>query len=135
ACSICSARSPPARWRSIARRSIASPPPTGRRWRARGRPGSEPLAALVYDAAMGTGPGGVYGRLGYTLLVPIGVFLLARISLPGVDPAVVGWVLAAASRPSFDATSPIGIFSVELNPIFSAALLVEVLALVIPRWR
>jgi len=82
----------------------------------------------------GLGPGGVYGRLAFTLAVPIAFFLLNGVSLPGVNGDLYDQLTAQANRPTYE-RSLVGIFALELNPLFSAALLVEVLALVIPRWR
>ena len=68
-------------------------------------------------------------RLALTLIVAAAAALvLARITLPGVDVSVI------SQFPSFDPTT-FGVFCMELNPFLSAALLVEALALVVPRWR
>jgi len=72
--------------------------------------------------------GGVWTRLAVTLLVAIGARLAARIPLPGLDLSRIG------QTDSFDATM-FGILAFQLNPFLTAALLIEVLALVIPRWR
>jgi hypothetical protein len=71
--------------------------------------------------------GGVAARIALTLLVAVGAPLLARIPLPGVD-------VTSLQLVSFD-RAIMGIFALELHPFLSAALLVEVLALVVPRWR
>jgi hypothetical protein len=74
----------------------------------------------------------VYGRLALTLAIPIGVLLLAQIPLPGVDIGAFEqlWGLAGESDRAL-----VGILALELNPVLSAALLVELFALAIPRWR
>jgi hypothetical protein len=82
----------------------------------------------AYDAVMPRKGGGVATRLALTLIVAAGAPLLARITLPWVD------VSGFRQLPSFDPTT-FGIFAIELNPLLSAALLVEVLALLVPRWR
>ena len=68
-----------------------------------------------------------------TLIVPIAVLLLARISVPGVDSSILERLIADASV-SFD-RSLYGIFALQLNQFIFAAVLVELLAFVVPRWR
>jgi len=80
---------------------------------------------------MGSVRGGVYLRLAVTLFVPFAVLLLARIPLPGLD-----WdILDRLFSNSKHSPTVLGIFSLQLNPFIAAALLVEVLALLVPRWR
>ena len=76
---------------------------------------------------------GALGRLAVTLIVPMAALFLAQIPLPGLDIDAFDKLFAMASRSSD--RQQIGIFCLQLNPFFSAALLVEVLALAIPRWR
>jgi hypothetical protein len=80
---------------------------------------------------MGSARGGVYWRLVVTVSVPIAALLLARIPLPGLD-----WdILDRLFSNSRHSPTELGIFSLQLNPFIAAALLVEVLALLVPRWR
>jgi preprotein translocase subunit SecY len=77
---------------------------------------------------MGREGANAYARLAVTLALPIVALVAARITLPGVDTTVLQ--LAG----SFDPTV-VGILAIEVNPTLSAFLYVEVLALLIPRWR
>lgn len=63
-----------------------------------------------------------------TLALPAATLLLARLPLMGVDLTLL------EGGPGFDPTI-FGLFAFGPGPIVSAALLVEVLALVLPRWR
>jgi len=74
---------------------------------------------------MGAYRGGAYGRIAVTLLAPLAALVLARIPLPGADLERIA---------GFDAAI-IGVGALALRPFMSAALLVEVLAVLIPRWR
>jgi hypothetical protein len=67
-------------------------------------------------------------RLLLTLLVPAGVLLVDRLPLPGVHPEVLGPYIR-------DAGPILSLFNLGLNPAISAALAVEVAALVVRRWR
>ena len=74
-----------------------------------------------------------YGRLAVTLMVVVGSQLLAQIPLPGVDIDMFDKVFSAAGG-SRDRTM-VGITTLGLVQVCSTVLLIEVLALVIPRWR
>ena len=76
---------------------------------------------------------GVYGRIAVTLIVPIAALLLARIPLPGIATDMFEKFYEAGGG-AYDPAEH-GIFTLELRPFLSAALWVEVLALLIPRWR
>jgi preprotein translocase subunit SecY len=84
--------------------------------------------------------GGAYGRLALTLIIPIGALLLARVPMPGVDIGALEELLGPRSfgdvvtSRSFDRTQ-FGFLALGLNTFVEAVLLVEVLALAIPRWR
>ncbi|HWJ56334.1 MAG TPA: hypothetical protein VNR90_08935, partial [Vicinamibacterales bacterium] len=69
--------------------------------------------------------GGVYGRIAVTVLVPLAAVVFACIPLPGAD----------LERALGMAPAQIGIGLLALRPFMSAALYVEVLALLNPRWR
>ncbi len=73
--------------------------------------------------------GEVWARLALTLVVAVGAVLLARVPLPGVDETLV-----SQGPGKFDPTV-MGILAFGLNPIGSAAFYVEIVALLIPRWR
>jgi hypothetical protein len=73
-------------------------------------------------------------QLAVTLIVPAAALLLARVPLPGLDGNVVERIIAAGGRGAFDVTL-LGILALELHPLISASLGVELLALVVPRWR
>jgi hypothetical protein len=77
---------------------------------------------------MGANRGGLYGRIAVTLIAPIAALGLARIPMPGVDFALLQKALGIDPM-------LIGIGCLALRPFLSAALLVELLALLIPRWR
>jgi hypothetical protein len=89
-------------------------------------------AAFAYDGAMGS-KRGVYRRIAVTLLVPIAALLLARISLPGVNTVVFERLFEAGSK-SYDPAEH-GIFCLGVRPFIWAAILVELLAVFIRRWR
>src|SRR5215831_18858728 len=72
--------------------------------------------------------GGVWTRLAVTLGVAIGALVLARIPLPGIDDSAIRHL------DSYDPTT-MGIFSFGLNPFVTGALFIEVMALLVPRWR
>lgn len=74
-----------------------------------------------------------YGRLAVTLMVVVGSLLLGQIPLPGVDIDAFEKVFAAAGG-SRDRTL-VGITTLGLVQVCSTVLLIEVLALLIPRWR
>src|SRR5438477_1463461 len=73
-----------------------------------------------------------YGRLAVTLMVVVGSQLLAQIPLPGVN--IDLFERLSAARGSSDRTM-VGITTLGLVQVCSSVLLIEVLALVIPRWR
>jgi hypothetical protein len=84
-----------------------------------------PTTAPAQEAALKGGP------LALTLLAPLVVAWLApKVPLPGFDAGRVESVLGAA--PS---VSAFGAFGLGLGPMVSAALLVELAALCVPRWR
>jgi hypothetical protein len=62
------------------------------------------------------------------VLAPLGVVLVDRLPLPGVHPEV----FAPYVR---DSGPLLSLFSLGLHPAMNAALLVEIAALVVPRWR
>lgn len=80
------------------------------------------------------GRGDVYRRIAVTVLAPIAALLLARIPLPGVNTVVFEKLYGSAGSKAYDPADQ-GIFCIGLHPFISAAIVVELLALVIPRWR
>jgi hypothetical protein len=67
-------------------------------------------------------------RLAFTVLVPVAVALVDRLPLPGLHPE--------ALSPYLPDNGPLlSLFSFGLGPATSAALLVEIAALAVPRWR
>lgn len=77
--------------------------------------------------------GGVYRRIAVTLLAPVAAMLMARIPLPGVNTLVLEKIAGGGEKP-YD-PAEFGIFCVGIRPFISAAILVELLALPIRRWR
>ena len=67
-------------------------------------------------------------RLALTLALPAAALLLARVPLMGLDLEVL------KGTREYDPTM-FGVFSLGVGPIISAALLVELAALLLPRWR
>jgi hypothetical protein len=90
-------------------------------------------ASFAYDAGMDP-KGGAYRRVAVTLLVPIAAMLLARLPLPGVNTVVFEKLYNLGGRRAYDPAEN-GIFCLGLHPFITAAILVELLALVIRRWR
>src|SRR6478672_11094426 len=74
-----------------------------------------------------------YGRLAVMVVVALGSVLLAQIPLPGINIDAFEKVFTGAGG-TRDRTL-VGITTLGVVPICSAVLLIEVLALVIPRWR
>lgn len=72
-------------------------------------------------------PSSRWSRLAFTV-VPVVVFLLAQqVMLPGVDAgAFAGWT---------GSTDQYNIVGLGIQPVISAALLVEIVAVLVPRWR
>ncbi|MBK9262787.1 MAG: DUF2007 domain-containing protein [Polyangiaceae bacterium] len=72
-------------------------------------------------------PSSRWSRLAFTI-VPVVVFLLAQqVMLPGVDAgAFAGWT---------GSTDQYNIVGLGIQPVISAALLVEIVAVLVPRWR
>lgn len=66
-------------------------------------------------------------RLVFTVLVPVAVALVDRFPLPGMHPEALSYLP--------DAGPLLSLFSFGLGPATSAALLVEIAALAVPRWR
>jgi hypothetical protein len=64
-------------------------------------------------------------RIAITLLVPCSLWLLHWIGLPGVD---------ASEIPASASTTRVGAFALGITPFISAAWIVEVAALFVPRW-
>lgn len=74
-----------------------------------------------------TNPLGAGSRLAFTLL-PLLVFLFARqVTLPGVDRERLEQIHVS--------TDPYSIVALGIAPLMTAALLVEIVALIVPRWR
>jgi len=71
---------------------------------------------------------GAFGRLAVTLLLPALAWALGRIPLPGLE------LGALARDPVFD-RHLFGVTALGLRSVIWAALLVEALALIVPRWR
>jgi len=102
---------------SITRRAAARPRGPGRcaEWRTIGRM----VKARVFP----------WRRLAVTVLPPLAVALIARWPIPGRHLETLERVGA-----TFDPTL-FGLFSLGLNQVIAAFLLVEVAALIVPRWR
>ena len=68
-------------------------------------------------------------RLGITLLVPLVVAVIGHVPLPAMH-------LEALERAGVDVDrSQFGVFAFGLNPVVSAFLMIEIAALIVPRWR
>jgi len=72
----------------------------------------------------------LWRRLAVTVLVPVAVLVLERVTLPGIDPYFIGDVVAWGG----DAVQ-LSILSLGLVPIVAAYPLVEIAALIVPSWR
>ena len=76
-------------------------------------------------------------RLIVTLIAPLIVWMIALVPLPGVNPETVSAVMRASSQHSLSSVigGQMSVACLGLGPVFSAFLLVELAALVVPRWR
>jgi hypothetical protein len=72
--------------------------------------------------------GGQGRRLLVTVLAAVAVVLLDRVPLPGIDTSRL-YATSPVDRPI------LGLFSLGLGPVISAFLVVEGVALLVPRWR
>ena len=76
-------------------------------------------------------PKPVWPRVAWTLLAVALLVLFGHILLPGVDRAELHFV--ARGAPNIDAQ--FSVIALGLNPLVDAFLLVELVALIVPRWR
>jgi preprotein translocase subunit SecY len=73
----------------------------------------------------------VWGRVALTCIVPpLAVWLCPMVPLPGVDQAQL-----AGKFPQLAGSGRISAFTLGLSPVLSAFILVEIVALCVPRWR
>jgi preprotein translocase subunit SecY len=90
----------------------------------------EVAAALPSSKAL---PGELPLRVAVSLLVLLITALCQRVMLPGLDPSMLADLEAVGS--GTEPASMLSVFGLGLNPLLSAFVLVEVLALIIPAWR
>jgi hypothetical protein len=89
------------------------------------------------ETARSDGPIGpeLWRRLAVTLLVPPALVALSWVPLPGVDVGELYEVLASSRVHVFSPGSNFGVFALGVMPLVSAALIVGLAMLAVPRWR
>ncbi|MCE9573081.1 MAG: hypothetical protein K8W52_07985 [Deltaproteobacteria bacterium] len=92
--------------------------------------GWPPRAIVRGDRPARVGDPGALGiRVAVTAFVPVAVWALGQIQLPGIDENGLAGTIAAGGR------APLTIGAIGVTPIISAFVLIELLALVVPGWR
>ena len=90
---------------------------------------AQPDGADATSAAPRSGP--IWGRVAITCLAPaLAEWLCPKVPLPGLDHAHL-----ALTFPELAASERLSAFALWLSPVLSAFLLVELVALCVPRWR
>ncbi|MEO8846186.1 MAG: hypothetical protein ABI591_04910 [Kofleriaceae bacterium] len=77
----------------------------------------------------------VWPRVVWTLVAVAAMFAAGRMTLPGVNRVELAHVIAHGTHLSWGAMSLISVVALGLRPLVTAFVLVEVVALAVPRWR
>ena len=77
----------------------------------------------------------VSGRVVWTFVAVIAMFAAGRLTLPGVNRVEFGHVIAHGTQLSWGAVSMVSIVALGLGPLITSFVLVELVALAVPRLR
>jgi SecY len=77
----------------------------------------------------------VSGRVVWTLVAVMVMFAAGRLTLPGINRVELAHVIAHGTELSWGAISRMSLIALGLGPLITSFVCVELVALVVPRWR